>query len=258
MFLYIEKLLPTFVFPLGLALAVSLVALALLIACRPVAARMFLTIAVVGLWVSSMPGIADLITTPLEDQNSPRPIATAQPADAIIVLGGGIAKPRARLSEPEFGPAAARLFAAYSLWRAGKGKLILISGGNLPWEQLPRPEAELAAEVLQQLGVPRAALLIEGESRNTHENARNTAVIWREKGIQSGLLVTSAMHMPRALATFRAAGLDVEPWPTDFRAQQPTAKSIFDFIPDAGALAATTAAAKEWLGLVVYRWRGWA
>lgn len=92
--------------------------------------------------------------------------------------------------------------------------------------------------------------------RNTRENAINTAVIWRERGC-SGLLVTSATHIPRALASFRKAGLDVAPWPADFRGRYPPV-SVFDFLPDASALEITTTAIKEWLGLAVYRLRGWA
>lgn len=63
--------------------------------------------------------------------------------------------------------------------------------------------------------------------------------------------------MPRALASFRKAGLDVAPWPADFRGRYPPV-SVFDFLPDASALEITTTAIKEWLGLAVYRLRGWA
>ena len=256
MSIYLEKLLPVFVFPLGLAVTLCLLALGLSMARRHFASRVTLAIAILGLWVASMPAFAGLIMAKLEDQNPPIAVAAAPAVDVIIVLGGGIAAPRAELTEAELSRAHDRLGQAYDLWRAGKGKLILISGGNLPWLPLPRPEAELAEQVLEQLGVPRDVILVEGQSRNTRENAVNTAVLWRERGFRSGLLVTSAMHMPRALATFRAVGLDLVPWPTDVR--RPMASSVFDLLPDAGALAATTASAKEWLGLVAYRWLGWA
>jgi uncharacterized SAM-binding protein YcdF (DUF218 family) len=120
------------------------------------------------------------------------------------------------------------------------------------------PEAALVAEVLEELGVPWDAILVEGQSRNTRENALNTAAIWREKGFRRGLLVTSAYHMSRALATFRAAGVNVSPWPVDFRVHPPLVNSVFDVLPDATALELTTISVKEWLGLLVYRWRGWA
>jgi len=70
--------------------------------------------------------------------------------------------------------------------------------------------------------------------------------------------VTSASHMPRALAVFRLAGLPVEPSPTDFRVRHPLFDGIFDFLPDPAALGRTTAAIREMIGLAVYRMRGWA
>jgi uncharacterized SAM-binding protein YcdF (DUF218 family) len=71
------------------------------------------------------------------------------------------------------------------------------------------------------------------------------------------LLVTSALHMPRALATFRALGVDTIPAPTDFEAV-PQPFHPLRWLPDAETLAASTQAIKEYLGLWVYRWRGWA
>src|SRR5262249_43177615 len=114
-------------------------------------------------------------------------------------------------------------------------------------------------ELLQTYGVPPDLIIVEGNSRNTHENAINTAAIWRERHFHSGLLVTSATHMPRALASFRKADLDVVPWPADFRGHSyPLVATVFDLLPDAGALEKTTSAIKEWVGLAVYRLRGWA
>jgi uncharacterized SAM-binding protein YcdF (DUF218 family) len=111
---------------------------------------------------------------------------------------------------------------------------------------------------LQVLGVPADAILVERQSRNTRENAVDTATLWREKGFRSGLLVTSAIHMPRAIATFRAVGLNLTPWPADFHVDHSSGYTIFDFLPDAHWLALTTASVKEWLGLAVYQWLAWA
>ena len=91
-----------------------------------------LAVAVVLLWVCSMPAFADLIAATLEYQNPAVPIERAPPVDAIIVLGGDIASPRGRLAEAELGNASDRLFGAYCLWQAGKAKAILVSGGNMP------------------------------------------------------------------------------------------------------------------------------
>ena len=144
-------------------------------------------------------------------------------------------------------------------WRAGKVQTIIVTGGKLPWERGSASGASLAVEPLQVYGVPPDSIILEGNSRNTHENAVNTAAIWRDKHFRSGLLVTSAFHMPRALASFRKLGIELAPWPADFKGQSyPLINNVFDLLPDASALATTTTAIKEWLGLTIYRLRGWA
>lgn len=79
----------------------------------------------------------------------------------------------------------------------------------------------------------------------------------QEYSLQTVLLVTSAAHMPRALAVFRSQGVDVIPSPTDIAVVGKKKLSIFDWLPDAGALAQTTMAIKEHIGYAIYKWRGW-
>ena len=93
---------------------------------------------------------------------------------------------------------------AMQLYREGRVKFILITGGKLPWQQSVEPEAKLVARVLQDWGVPKEALLVEDKSRNTYENATLTKSIFDAHGFKTGVLVTSAFHIPRALAVFRA------------------------------------------------------
>jgi uncharacterized SAM-binding protein YcdF (DUF218 family) len=143
MFLYLENLLPIVVYPVGLSLLLGLVGLTLSWRCRPLLSRLTAAAAIALLWISSMPAFADLITATLEDQYPELPIVRAPTVDVIIVLGGDIASPRGRLNEPEFGQGADRLFQAYTLWRAGKAKAMLISGGNLPWAAASQAEAEI-------------------------------------------------------------------------------------------------------------------
>ena len=92
-------------------------------------------------------------------------------------------------------------------------------------------------------------------SRTTAENATEVAKDWPSLGASSALLVTSAAHMPRALATFRRAGILVTPAPTDVRGVDDPI-DLLDLLPDAGSLEATTFAAKEALGYAVYWLRG--
>ena len=109
-----------------------------------------------------------------------------------------------------------------------------------------------------ELGVPRSALIFDTESRNTRENAVNTAAIFKAHGWRSGILVTSAAHMPRALAAFQRVGLSVVPATTGIQARPPQFDSLLDLQMDNEALLRTTAAIKEMVGLLVYRFLGWA
>ncbi len=248
---YVEKLLPILIYPLGLALLLCITAFALSFAGRARALRVSIAVAVILLWLASTPAFAGLLTVILEEQNPPVPIETISPKDVVIVLGGGIAQ------SGHMGSTGDRVMQAELLWRAGKVQTIIVTGGNLPWARASTTDASFAAELLQAYGVPPDSIIVESNSRNTHENAINTAAIWRERHFRSGLLVTSATHMPRAIASFRKSGLDVAPWPADLRGGYPPT-SVFDFLPDATALEMTTTAIKEWLGLAVYRLRGWA
>ena len=151
-----------------------------------------------------------------------------------------------------------RVLYAARLFRAGRVDRILVSGGNLPWETGVKPESQLVTDLLIEFGLPPEAILQDAKSRNTRENAVNSAVIMNAQAWRTALLVTSGAHMPRALAAFRRVGLNVIPAATDIRVVYPLYSSPLDFLPDAGALAQTTDAIKEWIGLVVYRARAWA
>ena len=150
-----------------------------------------------------------------------------------------------------------RAVATVGLYGAGKAPMVIVAGGNLPWSGAKQPEAVLIRSLLVEWGVDKDDILLDTASRNTRENAVNSAALMDEAGFKTALLVTSAYHMPRAAAVFRKAGVSVIPFPTDIPVEHSQQSSIFDWLPDVGALARTTRAMKEWLGTWVYRWRGW-
>ena len=88
--------------------------------------------------------------------------------------------------------------------------------------------------------------------RTTYENAIKTREFWRALNVQSGLLMTSGAPMPRALATFRKAGLDVRPATVDIHAAGAMGQSVLDVLPSADAVQLTTDAAREWLARAGY------
>jgi uncharacterized SAM-binding protein YcdF (DUF218 family) len=128
-------------------------------------------------------------------------------------------------------------------------------GGNLPWNTYPVSEAELMRQLLIEWGIPENVIRIAGQSRNTYENVLEAVELRRVTHFHSALLITSATHMPRAMAVFKHAGLPVTA-STVHIAVVDHPLSIMDLIPSADALSMTTAAMKERIGLVFYRLRG--
>jgi uncharacterized SAM-binding protein YcdF (DUF218 family) len=108
------------------------------------------------------------------------------------------------------------------------------------------------AILLQDLGVPQHAMLLEEASRNTRENAAFSATLLKARGIRHILLVTSALHMPRALPLFAAQGLQADPAPTDFEAHL-SPPGVLAWLPDASALDGSGRAIKELVGKWVGR-----
>lgn len=214
--------------------------------------------ALLALWVAGTPICADWLTWRLEAQFAPVSIGSLPYSDAVIVLGGIIGQPIRPRASPDLGDTVDRIIEALRIYRAGKVPRIVISAGNQPEQAKLVPEAELIADFLVELGVPRSALILETRSRNTHENAVYTAAIFREHGWRSALLVTSGIHMPRAMASFGRQAINVYPASTDIHGAPIGKISIMDLFPEPGSLARTTSALREMIGLQIYRFRGWA
>ena len=199
----IDKILTGLVLPVSVTLILGLAAAIFLSVGRRRLTALMIILSVGLLWVFSTPLVAQLLLASLEHRYASTGRSTK--ADVAILLGGMI-KSTSDDGLPSLGVGSDRALHAARLYRAGRVRYILISAGNLPWRQARVPEAEQIAYLLKEWGVPSEALLIEGQSRNTFENAARSKPIWDAYGFHSGLLVTSASHMPRALAVFRQAG----------------------------------------------------
>ena len=184
------------------------------------------------------------------------PISELAPADAILLLGGATKPALPPREFPELVEAADRITHAARLFRAGKAPLIVVSSGRLPWQRDVPPEAEGIGQLLETLGVPASAIVREETSANTYENCVNSKQLLDARGARDVLLVTSALHMRRAYATCRSAGLAVRPAPTDFWVAGDEAQNL-DIVPDPEALMLTHLVLRERLGYFVYERRGW-
>lgn len=256
--LFLSKLLPLLVYPVGLSLTLMTLAGAGALLGRRRLPNLALAGAVGVLWLSAMPVFATWAIGTLERQFPARSIADTPKADVAIILGGAIGQPLAPRVTLDLGDGADRVWHAARLYRSGTVKRVLVAGGNIPWMPTVKPEAQLIRELLMEWGVPDTAISIAGGSRNTFENALEIKNLRRQTGFSSGLLITSAFHMPRAMAVFRRAGVPVTAASVDVRAVHKRQTDVLDWLPDAGALLTTTSAIKEWIGYFVYRLRGFA
>lgn len=205
--------------------------------------------------VLSLPPVAAALVVPLEAR-ARRDTAGALPCcyDAIVVLGGGIAPAvPPEVPDPDLTDAADRVWYAARLYHRGAAPRIIVSGGSL----LDRPsdlaitEAEGMRRFLVDLGVPTGSIVSEGDSRNTRENVRN---VRRMVGDARVALVTSAVHMPRALQLAQEAGLNVTGLATDWSAP-PQARPLWEnWLPTVGSMGTSAAALHEYMALLL-DWR---
>jgi uncharacterized SAM-binding protein YcdF (DUF218 family) len=260
--LFLSKLLPLFLYPLGFA-SLMLIGALLTLWKRPRLSAVFVLLALLAILLPGNTWLSNHLVKSLEWQHLP---ASDLPnADAIVVLGGATRpqdSPRPWVDLAEEGD---RVIHGAQLYLQGKAPIVIMSGGRIDWkENQAASESADMAEIAEAFGVPSTAILQDPTSLNTHENAVNVKQILEDRGIDRILLVTSAMHMPRSIAIFRKQGIDAIPAPTDFLVSevdlQPTPTSqdaILALLPDSGSLHRFTRAMKEYIGIGFYWLRGW-
>lgn len=220
----------------------------------------FFVLAIVLLFTLSCPMTSTWLLKSLERQYPDLGIDRQAPAQAIVVLGGSLKMPSELHPSSGITNSSDRLLVALRLYRAGKAPLVVASGGDSPLLLKARSlhEADVMKALLEEWGLPGSQILVEDLSVNTHENALFTHRLLAPMGIQHIILVTSATHMPRAAATFRKAGFEVEAAPADFNTDWDEESSVFNWVPASAALADSEFAIHEWIGIWIYRLRGWA
>lgn len=262
---FLSKLLPLFIYPLGLSSLLMAIGLVLLWR-RPKRASGAIALALFILFFSSNPLVSQKLVSTLEWQYlPPNPMPTA---DAIVVLGGCTVPASAPRPWVEVSDRGDRILYAARLYSQKRAPKLILSGGRVTWRSGDKDspsEADDMKEFALAMNVPAKDIVLEGTSLNTRENAVNVQKILKEQSIDTVLLVTSAMHMPRSVAIFKKLGINVIPAPTDYyvptdrhRAINATVEGrILSLLPDASAQRNFTSALKEYVGFVFYRLRGW-
>ena len=263
--LFLSKLLPLFIYPIGLSCILILTAIVLIFKRRSRRALIPMGLALVILLVSSSGWFSTWLVRSLEQQYLPAvfPI-NSEPSQAIVLLGGATGSQLAPRPWIDISDEGDRVLHAAKLYREGRAPLIIPTGGRIAWRGPGDSEASDMSQLLQTMGVPESAIVLEPNALNTYENAINVQTILIDRKIERFLLVTSAAHMPRSMMIFRKLGMEPIAAPTDYTRTDVESQIngpqdfLLSTFPDAENLRDTNRALKEYLGILVYRLKGWA
>lgn len=179
-----------------------------------------------------------------------QPVPT-QP-EAIVILGGGTLFDQKTGIQTLHPVSAMRLLQGYFLFQK-EHLLCVVSGGTL-WGKEPRGEGELMQDMLLGLGVPAEKIIVENRARTTWENARFVVPLLKERGITTFYLVSSQIHLRRAVFAFTYLYPESHIVPVSAHPvfdRKPL--TLEDFLPSLEALSASSAFFHEWWGLLFYR-----
>lgn len=215
--------------------------------------RALSTLGALALLLMGFTPLGYMLAAPLEAR-FPEPPRDMPAPDGIIVLGGAAdAELSADKNWPVLSEAAERLTTPIALMREYPNARLVFTGGSATPGS--RPEAEAVRRFWREAGVDKGDVLYEDRSRSTLENAVFARERVQPKPGERWLLVTSALHMPRAMGVFRKAGFPAIAFPVDYRTQGDIGRLE---LPGGatGALSLVDAAVHEWAGLVAYRLTG--
>lgn len=241
--LSLNKILPSFLLPLGLALVM------LFVGWRT---RRWIWVGAAGalLYLASIFPVSRLLLHSLENSYPELSVKECPRAEAIVVLSGFCAEDRGADKVMNFGEASERFEAGALLWIAGRGERLWVMhdgedlGAHRLLLELERRgvKSDIGIEVLGPVG-------------NTADEARRVRTEAQKQGVTSIVLVTTAWHMPRAVQIFRRTGLKIVAFPADFQTPQflSLPANPKEYIPTAKSLLQTEIFFREMMGILFYR-----
>lgn len=189
----------------------------------------------------------------------PTSIVAVKTHDVGIILTGGTTNDNKLPQENLFlGKTADRIAQTVELYRNGKIKQILISGGDITiLGKTPKKEVEEIAKYLIISGVPRESIFMETHAQNTRENAENCSKILKKHfNNQSYLLITSGFHLRRASACFEKVGVKVDTFGANYLSHERD-YYWFNILPKEDDFAYSQLIFREIIGYCTYKAMGW-
>lgn len=251
MFFTLAKVFWFVVQPLGAILVLLVLTVMALLAGWRRAGATFAVLALAITFISGWTSFGAMALHPLESRFE-RPEPPPGDVAGIIVLGGFF-EGAINLARGgyELNSSADRIVEAAILARRYPDARIVVTGGSGSLVLDGEADGATAPRLLEALGVERERMLMEDRSRDTYENAIFTRELVDPQPGETWLLVTSAFHMPRSVGLFRKLGLEVLPWPTDYRTTGRASLGLDFTQPSMNAQLMTTAL-REWTGLLFY------
>ena len=203
------------------------------------------------LLICSHPIISENLIYYLEKDYQPIDISKIEDADAVVVLSGmtrSIKKDDGIVYE--FGDAVDRILAGIKLIKKNKASYIILTRGKVPWSK-GKPEGEVLLDFLLDLKIEKQKIILTEYAQNTEEEAKAVKNLLNNR-IKKIILVTSAYHMPRAIKVFEAVGIEIVPYPVDFKISFKKF-NLINLIPSASAFNQTSFFVKEMLGRLYYK-----
>jgi len=257
MFFFVSKLFGVLVLPIN-----ALVILAVMGACAlftrfAKAGRILVTAALLGLLFCGFGPVGTFLARPLEDQ-FPQPLAKTLHPTGIIVLGGALNPylAAARGTPQALTNSGSRITEAVVLALRFPDARLVFSGGSGYLTGDQPDEAHYSGRVVTALGIAPSRISYEYRSRNTFENAVFTRDLVKPRAGDQWLLVTSAIHMPRAVGIFRKVGFDIVPYPVNYQTNGSSAELWQSNADASDGFVLTNWAGHEWVGLLIYRIMG--
>lgn len=189
----------------------------------------------------------------------PVPVSQVGKHDVAIVLSGVVDIDKSPRDRVYMGRGADRVLHTVMLWRRGCFSHILITGGS--GSVLDRGRLSEAAElrqVFRTCGVPDSVIITEEQSRNTRENALNSAAILKQHPAwRRVVLITSAFHMRRSVGCFERVGIHATPFPVDYTGANQAYDPTSLVLPTENALMNWNRLIHEITGYLIYRVAGY-
>ena len=240
--IYLHKILPFFLSPLG-------VSLSLLILFFFYRKKLFVFLSLIILLISSNPLVANYLTMRLEEPYYPIPVQNIKKHDFVVVLSGMIHQVgNKNFKKYEWGDPD-RFYAGIELIKNKKASNLIFTAGQLPWTENWKPEGYILKDKAVNMGIPEEKILVTDKVKNTYEES--VAVLKLVPKNTSIILVTSTFHMKRSKYLFEKQGLNITPFPVDFKISSSNF-TFLDLIPSVSSLQKTSTFIRENIGRLYY------